>query len=195
MKIVQADKSGLPDVLSSVIRSSTSRYQKATMPAILFVCTANQFRSPIAAAYFAQKLTTSGSHDTWTVASAGTWATPGLPAHPQAIKTAAAYGLDLKNHRTQEVTGSLLSAFDLVVVMEEGHLQALVTEFPETAGKIVVLGKVASVPGVEIPDPAKTGFSKPEETAALVCSSIQRTFSKLVQFTLLQHDGYSALIP
>ncbi len=165
------------------------------MPAILFVCTANQFRSPIAAAYFAQKLTTSGSHETWTVASAGTWATPGLPAHPQAVKAAAAYGLDLQNHRTQEVTEVLLSDFDLVVVMEEGHRQALATEFPRSMGKIVVLGKLANVPGADIPDPAKTSFTRPEETAALVCSSIQRTFSKLVQFTLLQHDGFSALTP
>jgi protein-tyrosine phosphatase len=111
------------------------------------------------------------------------------------MKAAAAFGLDLQNHRTQEVNLSLLNGFDLIVVMEEGHRQALVTEFPQMAGKILVLGQLASVPGNDIPDPAKSAFSKPEETAALVCSSIQRTFSKLVQFTLLQHDGYSALKP
>ena len=48
------------------------------MTSILFLCTANQIRSPFAAAYFKQLLQHT-SYNNWLVDSAGTWATPGLP--------------------------------------------------------------------------------------------------------------------
>lgn len=163
------------------------------MPAILFICTANQFRSPIAAASFAQKLASSGSLETWKVASAGTWATVGLPAHPKAIIAAEAIGLDITNHLTQEVDSKLISEFDLIVAMENNHKEALELEFPQTVGKIVLLGQISNVPKAEIPDPAKEGFTNADQIAALINTSIKRTFFKLVQLTLLLHDGYSPI--
>jgi protein-tyrosine phosphatase len=163
------------------------------MPAILFICTANQFRSPIAAASFSQKLMSSNLHDTWKVASAGTWATAGLPAHPTAMIAAAPLGLDLSNHQTQEVTPDLISEFDLIVVMENNHKESLELEFPQSVGKIVLLGQIANIPDGEIPDPAKEAFANADQVAALIDTSIKRTFSKLVQLTLLLHDGYSPL--
>ena len=73
------------------------------MPLILFVCTANRFRSPIAAACTEQKLQKADLANKWTVISAGTWTTEGIPAHPRAVMAAAALGLDLTAHRTREV--------------------------------------------------------------------------------------------
>lgn len=165
------------------------------MPAILFVCTANQFRSPIASACFLKKLSTSGIADTWTISSAGTWITSGLPAHPEAILAASKLGLDLSIHRTQEVNAVLLESSNLIVVMESNHKESLELEFPGTIGRIVLLGQLANVPGGEIPDPAKEKFIDSDNIATLIFTSIQRTFPKLVQFTMLLHDGYSALIP
>jgi protein-tyrosine phosphatase len=125
------------------------------MPAILFICTANQFRSPIAAASFAQKLSASGTHDTWKIASAGTWASSGHAAHPKAIAAAAPLGLDISNHQTQEVNADFIAEFDLIVVMENNHKESLELEFPQTIRKIVNLGEIANLPNGEIPDPAK----------------------------------------
>ena len=163
------------------------------MPAILFICTANQFRSPIAAASFAQKLASSNLPDTWKIASAGTWTSSGLPAHPKAVVSAAGLGLDITNHQTQEVNLDIILDFDLIVVMENNHKESLQLEFPQTVGKIVILGQIANVPDGEIPDPAKEGFSNSDEVAKLIDTSIKRTFSKLVQLTLLLHDGYSPI--
>ena len=163
------------------------------MPAILFVCTANQFRSPIAAACFAQKLSSSKLLETWKVASAGTWATSGLPAHPKAVIAAESLGLDITKHLTQEVNSKLVSEFDLIVVMDNNHKESLELEFPETKGRIVILGQIANVPKGEIPDPAKEGFINSESVAELINTSVKRTFSKLVQLTLLLHDGYSPI--
>ena len=74
------------------------------MSVILFVCTANRFRSPIAAAYTESKLRSAGKLGAWVVRSAGTWTTNGEPAHPEAIKAAAELGLDLSTHLTHEVS-------------------------------------------------------------------------------------------
>jgi len=164
------------------------------MPAILFVCTANQFRSPIAAASFAQKLASSNIPETWKVASAGTWTSSGLPAHPKAVIAAAILGLDITNHQTQEINSKLISEFDLVVVMENNHKEALELEFPQVVGKIVILGQIANVIKGEIPDPAKEGFADSDQIAELIDTSIKRSFSKLVQLTLLLHDGYLPII-
>jgi protein-tyrosine phosphatase len=164
------------------------------MPAILFICTANQFRSPIAAASFAQKLSTSRTPDTWRVASAGTWTSSGLAAHPKAVAAAAPLGLDISNHQTQEVNSGFISEFDLIVVMENNHKESLELEFPQTIGRIIVLGQLANVPNGEIPDPAKEGFDNSDQVAELIQDAINRTFSKLVQLTLLIHDGFSPII-
>ncbi|MHB8086961.1 MAG: arsenate reductase/protein-tyrosine-phosphatase family protein [Anaerolineaceae bacterium] len=164
------------------------------MPAILFICTANQFRSPIAAASFAQVLSSSRNPDTWKIASAGTWTTSGLPAHPKAVIAASTIGLDITNHQTQEVNSEFINEFDLIVVMENNHKESLELEFPQTLGKIVILGQIANVPDGEIPDPAKDAFTNSDEVAELINTSIKQTFSKLVQLTLLLHDGFSPII-
>ncbi len=161
------------------------------MPAILFLCTANQFRSPIAAACFSQKLAASGVTETWRVDSAGTWAVEGLPAHPSAVEAAVKQGLNISSHNTKEVKAELLKDFDLLVVMETHHKEVLELEFPQVIGRIIILGQLASLPDADIPDPAREAFAEADAVANLVCSSIQRTYPKLVKFAQLLHEGYS----
>jgi protein-tyrosine-phosphatase len=165
------------------------------MPSILFVCTANQFRSPIAAAYFTHKLSEEGISGTWLVESAGTWTTPGRKAHPQAIASAVKLGLDLKLFRTREVDAALLSAVDLIVVMELGHKEALEAEFPAARGRVVLLGKLANVPGDEIPDFARDNFNQPEMAARMVCASIDKCFAELVSLSEHRSKNQRALRP
>ena len=51
------------------------------MPKVLFVCTANRFRSPLAAAIFKRFLLESQETGRWRVSSAGTWTRSGLPVN------------------------------------------------------------------------------------------------------------------
>ena len=151
------------------------------MPAILFVCTVNRFRSPIAAAYFSKKLASNEDAGSWTVSSAGTWAPEGLPAHPTAISAAAKMSLDIKPHRTTIVNAMMLNKYDLVVVMESGHKEALEAEFPFIRGKVILLGSLADIPGDEIPDAAWDNFKYPDSMAHMVCSAIDKAFDELLK--------------
>ena len=150
------------------------------MPVILFVCTANRFRSPIAAACAERKLRTDGQPGEWTVISAGTWTEPGLPAHSKALSAAAALGLDLIAHHTRVVNTALMATADLIIVMEHGHKEALECEFPTCRGRIVLLGELAGERNPEIPDPSKTNFEESNAIARTIAVCIENGFTELL---------------
>ncbi|BBB48873.1 hypothetical protein Pelsub_P2104 [Pelolinea submarina] len=127
--------------------------------------------------------------------SAGTWTSPGLKAHTKAVASAAKLGLDLKLFRTREVDAALLSAADLIVVMELGHKEALEAEFPAVRGRVVLLGRLANVPGDEIPDLARDNFNQPDVTARMVCASIDKGFAELVNLSERRSKNQRALRP
>ena len=148
---------------------------------ILYVCTANLFRSPIAAACTERKLHAAGLADTWAVASAGTWTTAGLPAHPRALLAATDLGLDLSAHRTREVNTALLAAASLIVVMEQGHKEALECEFPTCRGRITLLGELAGQRDPEIPDPSKTDFYESDTIAQMIQTCVDKSFIEVLR--------------
>lgn len=122
------------------------------MPSVLFVCTANRFRSPLASAFFRKALDLSAMRGQWDVDSAGTWALPDLPVLPAVSLIASSHDLDLARHRSKPVTGGLLASQDLVLVMESGHREALQHEFPSTAERIHLLSQVVEGRTYDIPD-------------------------------------------
>lgn len=121
------------------------------MPSVLFVCTANRFRSPLASAFFRSALGDAAGTD-WTVDSAGTWTSTGMRVLPEVALTARKYGLDLTRHRSRPVTEALLSTHDLILVMEAGHREALEHEFPSSSGRIHLLSQVVEERTYDIPD-------------------------------------------
>ena len=121
------------------------------MPSVLFVCTANRFRSPLASAFFQQALGGTNGTD-WIVDSAGTWTSTGLPVLPEVLMIARKYNLDLARHRSKPVTETILSTHDLILVMESGHREALHNEFPSYSHHIHLLSQAAEERTYDIPD-------------------------------------------
>jgi protein-tyrosine-phosphatase len=158
------------------------------MPSVLFVCTGNQFRSPIAAAAFAQKLNEEGLAADWRVESAGTWAVPGQPPLPEAIRAAAACGLSLEGHRARMVDASILAGADLILVMAGGQREALVSEFPATAKRVFLLAQVAEGVHYDIPDPMGVEEDASEEIVKEVCELVGKGFRKICVLAATFHD-------
>jgi len=117
------------------------------MKSILFVCSANQCRSPMAEVLFKQLLDQHGKMDEWRVESAGIWAYGRTPATENAIKAMAGRDLDLSTHRSQPATNELLEQFDLIVVMTHEHRAALLEQSPALDGRIVLLRELGGEAG------------------------------------------------
>jgi len=156
------------------------------MPSVLFVCMANQFRSPLAAALFEKRLQQEGLQDGWMVNSAGTWVEEEGGAHPTAIIEADKMGMDLHSHKTREVTGVMLEAADLVIVMAHGQKEALMFEFPSQRAKIVMLSELTTGCEIDIADPAVKGFAECDEVFAELCTEIETAFGEILRRVNLQ---------
>ena len=166
--------------------SATNSDSLRIMTELLFVCTSNKFRSPLAAAYFLKKIKENSSfiknpEENWHVSSAGTWTEEGQPVAPYLLERAYEMGLDLSAHRTREVTAEMLSAADLIFVMEKNHREMLIIEFPESAKKIFLLGELSDPRFPEIPDPAFLNLKDSEGVIQTITSDIDHNFLKIIR--------------
>ena len=84
---------------------------------VLFLCTGNTCRSPMAAALFANLCKT----EPLVTRSAGTGACLNMPATPNAVSAAATLGADCMPHLSQPVTPQLLAEADFIVCLAAGH--------------------------------------------------------------------------
>jgi protein-tyrosine-phosphatase len=138
---------------------------------VLFVCTANQCRSPMAEAILKKYLYKMNPEEQWTIESAGTWTQPGFPATPYGVKAMAEIGLDTSQHKSQAITSSLLERFLLILTMESGHKEAIQIEFPQCAGRVFMLSEMA---GEKVPilDPIGGSYEEYVSTAKEIDSWI-----------------------
>jgi protein-tyrosine-phosphatase len=107
---------------------------------VLFVCTGNTCRSPLAEALLKEALANRGA-DQVTVSSAGTGAWDGAPVSEGAYLVGLEHGLDLSNHRAQLLTRELVKSADLILTMSAHH-RARVAELGGE-DKVHVLGEYA----------------------------------------------------
>jgi protein-tyrosine-phosphatase len=110
---------------------------------ILFVCSGNTCRSPLAAAIAAARWS-----DRFACASAGLDAAPGCPATEESCGQAAERGLDLSRHRSRPLDAAGLRDAAWVLLMTPEQLARFRARYPGHAGRVGLLG----LPGVDLAD-------------------------------------------
>jgi protein-tyrosine phosphatase len=134
---------------------------------ILIVCVGNVCRSPAAEALLAHRLQGKGL----AISSAGIGALVGNPMDKNAHEVLQDHGLDHTAHRARQVDSDMLHRADLILAMEQSHIQHIRQIAPEVHGKTFLMGKWLD--DTEIPDPFRQSKPAFEHVHSLLTQSVE----------------------
>ena len=122
----------------------------------------------------------------WKIISAGTFASNGYPASPNAINALQEIGIDLNKHESQTVTPELIEASDIIVTMGQSHRAAVLDIAPQSYAKVFLLKsfETGKVPA-DIADPFGGSLAVYRHTR----DEIDHAISDLILFLLERNQG------
>jgi protein-tyrosine phosphatase len=149
---------------------------------VVFVCTGNTCRSPLAEGLFKARLagrlgcTTAdlperGFH----VLSAGMAAASGSPAADEAVTVARSYGADLSGHRSRPLSPDLAAQADYLIAMTRSHLLVLAEHYQGLAAR----PRLLSPAGADLPDPVGCPLAVYEECARQIWTFLEPLVEEL----------------
>lgn len=144
---------------------------------VVFVCTGNVCRSPMAEALFRYK----AKDQPFEVTSAGIAAWEGSSASLNAILAMDEIGIDISSHKSKPITAELIRQADFIICMAHHHLSTIISQFPEATEKTFLISEFTSNPELQdkdIPDPIGGSIEEYKKCRDLILSCID----PLIQF-------------
>jgi protein-tyrosine-phosphatase/tRNA A37 threonylcarbamoyladenosine synthetase subunit TsaC/SUA5/YrdC len=178
--VVRVEGASWKVVQPGAVSDGALRRQGACL--LIFVCTGNTCRSPLAEGLFkarlaqrlgctAADLPERGFH----VLSAGLAATTGGPAADEAVEAARSYGADLAGHRSRPLSPELAGQADYIVAMTRSHLAALAQGYRGLAAR----PRLLSPAGDDMADPIGCPYSVYEECARRIWACLEPLVEEL----------------
>ena len=152
------------------------------MPArktVLFVCTGNVCRSPMAAGFFYDQLLRAKSDGMVRVRSAGLWALEGQPASAYALQVMSEHDLDIGAHRARSLSQADVDESGLILVMTKRHADIISHDLERTLGKVYLLAEMAGE-AYDIEDPYGGSLVEYRRTATELEGLVEHGYSKIM---------------
>ena len=156
------------------------------MKTILFICTGNVCRSPMAEGLFRK----ASDHNGFRVLSAGLGAIDGQPPTPHSVTAMRELGIDISSQRSRMLTAGLVQDADYIFGMTHGHVDTIGLLYPAAAEKTFLLREFDdSAPPYEkdIPDP----IGCPYDVYVHCREQIEQGITSLLKF-MEQHETLQA---
>src|SRR5690349_14609977 len=128
------------------------------MKTVLFVCTGNICRSPMAEGLFRHAVKGRGDYE---VLSAGVGAVEGLPPSEHAVRALRELGIDISRQRSRMLSADLVHRADYIFGMTHSHVDAIMLLYPQAAEKTFLLREFDETLDSfenDIPDPIGGSF-------------------------------------
>lgn len=153
-----------------------------TLPtsSLLFVCTGNICRSPMAAGIMRKVLEENGLAPV-VVRSAGAHALVGSSPAPEAVEVCRDLGVDISEHQARQLDPHMISSARMILVMETWHVDEVLSLDRLASPKTFLLGSFSPRnPQVEIPDPIGRPMSYYRNCVRLITDAVEGLYeSKL----------------
>ncbi len=146
------------------------------MENILFVCTGNTCRSPMAEALLRHH-----GNELYQVKSAGVFAMSGDPASQNAILALKNKGIET-NHSSQQINEDLLEWSSKVLSMTLSHKQMLVSKFPQYKDRIFTFYEYINGQAKDISDPYGGSLTTYENTLGELEVLVKQIVQKLNEY-------------
>ncbi len=178
--VIRSGYGVLKELRSGVI--SFNEIRKSAMMTILFVCTGNTCRSPLAEIFakslLAQKYEVPMkdlAEFGFNIMSGGIATWEGLAASNFAVESANKYNLDLTNHKAKQISVQLIKEADCIFCMSEEHISYILKLCPDS---IIKVKKLRS-DGENIQDPAFASYKEYETCAFQIKQEVEKIVETL----------------